>query len=89
VAVVPAVDILPPPLSITLPAGPFNVVEVQLRFPSVPGRLYRVQRVDALTQAAWEDLSGTERVGDGRQVSLSVPIPPGVGAQFYRLKVDR
>ncbi len=89
VAVVPAGDIEPPPLSITLPAGPFNVVEVQLRFPSVSGLRYRLQRVNALTQAAWEDLSGTERVGDGAQVSLSVPIPPGVGAQFYRLKVDR
>ena len=89
VTVVPAIDIQPPPLSITLPAGPFNVVEVQLHYPSVSGRKYRLQRVDALTQAAWEDLKGTERVGDGGQVSVRVPIPPGAGAQFYRLKVDR
>lgn len=87
VAVVPAGDIAPPPLSIATPSGQVNPGELELRFPSLPGRLYRVQRVDDLTQAGWEDLSGTERVGDGGPVSIRVLIPPGAGAQFYRLKV--
>lgn len=87
VAVVPTEQVENPLLTIALPSLSPGASELELRFPSSSGQLYRIQRADALAGAPWEDVSGTERVGDGREAALHLQIASSVGARFYRVRV--
>lgn len=89
VAVVPTETIDRPPLGISLPFGSSDARELELRFPSEPGQLYRIQRADNPAGETWQDVGGTERAGDGGDTVLRLEIPSGTGAQFYRLRIGR
>ncbi|MCX6878917.1 MAG: HYR domain-containing protein, partial [Verrucomicrobia bacterium] len=54
---------------------------------SVPGRSYRIQSSADLTAGSWQNV-GTEHIGDGNELVISVPRDPQVVRCFYRLALE-
>ena len=61
--------------------------DVLIRFPTVPGRLYRLERTESLNAGLWQTASQTI-LGDGGVRLLVDPAGANHISRFYRLRVD-
>ena len=78
----------------TGPRDPFNVLKIEppqivensmrIRFPTVLGKYYRVERSATEEAEAWEIVSA-QVAGDGRTTEIMDPMPLGVTQLFYRV----
>ena len=73
--------LLPPTLGVIGLSG----TSLRLGWPSVPGKVYRIQYTDELGAVNWNTL-GADQVGDGNPIVISVDVS-GTPARFYRLAV--
>ena len=72
---------------LTAPVGGAAATAVTLSFPSVAGLNYAVDFTDSLDGGIWTLVPGSERTGDGTQ--LSVTDESGSPTRFYRLHAWR
>jgi hypothetical protein len=67
--------------SVDLNSGKFVV-----SFPSVSGKLYRVEYTDVLSSGAWQTLANNIG-GTGGTIPITDTFPAGLGQRFYRVKL--
>lgn len=73
-------ELVPPKLEIS--GGNLNFT-IQ---PSVVGRNYWLQYSDTMAAGTWADV-GVVRIGDGGDLLISIPYPPGVQRRFFRVAI--
>lgn len=56
-------------------------------FESTAGQRYALQSVNALSSGAWTVVPGSELIGTGKRLTLTVPAATEVAVRFFRLRV--
>jgi uncharacterized repeat protein (TIGR01451 family) len=57
---------------------------LRIRFSSILGKFYRVQRTTAMAGGNWTDVTGT-LAGTGRPIEVTDPLVPGAAIKAYRV----